>query len=233
MTIDQIYRLINYIAKKNNSAFNKSADFNLYINRAQMTKFMQMYGNPHEYVPGQPIPKVSFEVTEKVIDDLKQFIKDSHIFIDNNGHGPYPSDYIHRVALGHEVPVIQSDNSVANEPKEITLKQHNNIWYRRSSNVVPPTAARAIAVHKNTYFQFYPTSLQYADLSYLRQPRDMVWAFTTPNNREEYDPINSVDPEWPDVDINDIISIALAYVGASIKSSEISQYAAAYDKEGR
>jgi hypothetical protein len=53
----------------------------------------------------------------------------------------------------------------------------------------------------------------------------MLWAYTIVSNRPQYDAANSVQPLWKDMDMNEIIYIALSYVGINLKDGEVSQFA--------
>ena len=60
---------------------------------------------------------------------------------------------------------------------------------------------------------------------YLRKPTNMVWAYTTVSGRPVYDSLLSVQPLWSDVDMNEIMYLALSYIGVNLKDQEVSQFA--------
>jgi hypothetical protein len=47
-----------------------------------------------------------------------------------------------------------------------------------------------------------------------------------------YDPANSVDLDWEDLVVNDIIVNALQSIGISIKDAEVSSFAAGKEQTG-
>jgi hypothetical protein len=222
--IHTVWELVRFLCRKYNSAYLDPEQFNLVINRAQMTKFMEMYGNPQEYQPGRPIPKISYEVTQKVIDDLKQFKEDRVLQVDKEGKASYPDNYVHTLSLGYRT--IKYSNCKGSEPMvaPIEVVDQDKEMYRRSSYIVAPSRKRPICVLKNSYYQFYPEGIGVAEVSYLRQPKQAKYAVKIVNNRPVYDPDKSVHLEWPDVAVNDIVMRALSYIGISIKDEEIVGY---------
>ena len=59
----------------------------------------------------------------------------------------------------------------------------------------------------------------------MRKPEDMVWGYTVVSNRPVYNAGTSVQPKWEDVDMNEIIYIALSYIGINLKDGDVSQFA--------
>ena len=53
----------------------------------------------------------------------------------------------------------------------------------------------------------------------------MVWGYTTVSGRPVYNSGTSVQPLWKDMDMNEIIYIALSYIGVNLKDPDVSQFA--------
>ncbi len=228
MNINDIYKTIQFIVRKNTTGGLINPDqFNLIINRAQMTKFMRSYGNEQEYAPGRPIPRIAFEENQNITDELSIFIENANMILDANGQAPYPDDYVHTIpGLGYKTAINNSNGTgttIKYVPITIIDKQYE--FYRLSSNIVQPTRTSPICVEDGLNLQFYPIDIGPVRFPYLRQPKQAIWAFTMVNNRPVYDPINSVDLEWKEVNINSIISLAISYLGISIKDSDVQNYA--------
>lgn len=227
MNIDEVYKTIQFIVRKNTTGGLIDPDqFNRIINRAQMTKFMKSYGNEQEYQPGKPIPRIAFQITQSVTDELKAFIENGNMILDSDGRVDYPGDYVHAIpGLGYKTSVNNSNgvgSTLKYVPIEIVDKQFE--YYRLSSGIVNPTRTTPICILENTYMQFYPINIGPVRFPYLRQPVTAVWAYTMANGRPVYDATNSVDLEWPDVNINSIISLACSYIGISIKDGDVMAY---------
>ena len=222
MNIDQTKQFLEYIARKNNSATLSPSQLNLILDRAQMQKFMELFGNPQEYQVGNPVPRVAYEVTQKISDDLRTFKEEKNVILDN-GRAVLPEDYIHALTISaivgkntkDGVKKIYTSFDIVDEDKEV---------YRISSNIVPPTKEFPIAVLKKDYFQIYPEDLTNVKISYLRRPKMPIWGYTVQSGRPVYDPSQSTDLEWPEQTVNDIIIRACNYIGISIKDGDILGY---------
>jgi len=75
--------------------------------------------------------------------------------------------------------------------------------------------------------RLYPANTNYiGSVSYMRRPKKPVYGYNVVGGRNiVYDPINSVQLEWRDTDINMILIKALLSVGINLSDAEISQFA--------
>ena len=228
MTIDQVYQFIDFIIKKSNAGgYLSPAEFNLIINRAQIQYFNKLYGNQNDYRYDRPVPKIAYAITEKISNSLSPFLSDStSLSIDSTGKVDIPSDLFQTVSLTHTIDGVEY---------EITRVEQDRIANNLSSYYDAPSADFPIYAQLRTKFQFYPINLATANLYYLKKPADMVWAYTMSGNRPVYAPTQtgvgvtpttgSVQPLWKDMDMNEIIYIALSYIGVNLKDGDVSQFA--------
>jgi hypothetical protein len=218
MTIDQVYKFVDFIIKKSNSGGYLTPDeFNLIINRAQIQYFNKLYGNQNDYRYDRPVPKIAYAITEKISNSLSPFLSDSTaLVIDGNGQVNIPSDLFQTVSITHTIDNIEY---------EITRVEQDRIANNLSSYYDAPTSDFPIYSQLRTKFQFYPKNLATASLFYLKKPTDMVWGYTTVSGRPVYNSGTSVQPLWKDMDINEIIYIALSYIGVNLKDGDVSQFA--------
>jgi hypothetical protein len=218
MTIDQVYKFVDFIIKKSNAGgYLSPEEFNLIINRAQIQYFNKLYGNQNDYRYDRPVPKIAYAITEKISNSLSPFLSDStSLTIDSAGKVDIPSDLFQTVSLTHTIDGVEY---------EITRVEQDRIANNLSSYYDAPTADYPIYAQLRTKFQFYPKDLGTASLFYLKKPTDMVWAYTTVAGRPVYNSGSSVQPLWKDMDMNEIIYIALSYIGVNLKDQEVSQFA--------
>ena len=218
MTIDQVYKFVDFIIKKSNSGGYLTPDeFNLIINRAQIQYFNKLYGNQNDYRYDRPVPKIAYAITEKISNSLSPFLSDSTaLSVDSNGQVNIPSDLFQTVSITHTIDGIEY---------EITRVEQDRIANNLSSYYDAPTADFPIYAQLRTKFQFYPKNLGTANLYYLKKPTDMVWGYTTVSGRPVYNEGTSVQPLWKDMDMNEIIYIALSYIGVNLKDPDVSQFA--------
>lgn len=218
MTIDEVYKFINFIVKKSNAGgYVTPSEFNLLINRAQIQYFNKLYGNQNDYRYDRPVPKISYAVTEKISNSLSPFLSDkTTVTIDVNGQCITPTDMIQMVAVTKEV---------SGKEYEITRVEQDRVANNLSSYYDAPDTEFPIYAQLRTKLQFYPKTLASASVIYLKKPTNMAWAFTTVSGRYVYDPLLSVQPLWSDVDMNEVMYIALSYIGVNLKDQEVSQFA--------
>lgn len=231
-SINEVKQLVDYISRKNNSATLNPEQFNLILHRAQMTKFMELYGNPMDYQVGNPVPKIAYEVTQKISDDLRAFKKQPNVILDRSGHLALPSDYVHLISLRYKTGT-NVDGVVVPKYVDIKIIDEDKEYYRLGSGIVAPTKKFPIGVLKSDYVQIYPTNITTVQLSYLSQPPKPVWGYTMINNRPVFNAATSVDLLWPDVVINDIVILALSYVGISIKDGDLLNYTQQQKAQGQ
>jgi len=218
MTIDEVYKFINFIVKKSNAGgYVTPSEFNLLINRAQIQYFNKLYGNQNDYRYDRPVPKISYAVTEKISNSLSPFLSDkTTVTIDANGQCTTPTDMIQMVAVTKEV---------SGKENEITRVEQDRVANNLSSYYDAPDTEFPIYAQLRTKLQFYPKTLASASVIYLKKPTNMAWAFTTVSGRYVYDSLLSVQPLWSDVDMNEVMYIALSYIGVNLKDQEVSQFA--------
>ena len=89
-----------------------------------------------------------------------------------------------------------------------------------------PTAPLGEIVAPRTV-RLYPANNNYiGSISYMRRPKKPVYGYSIVGGRNiVYDPINSVQLEWRDTDINMILVKALLSVGINLSDAEVSQFA--------
>ena len=220
-SIDTVKKYVEYLVRKNNSGTISPDQFNLVINRASKTEFVNRVGNPHQYQPGDATPQMGYQITQKILEDLKVFQKNVNLVIDSQGRANYPSDLAYTIpGLGYKT---QKDGETIFIPVEILDKDKE--YYRLSSKIVPPTRESPFVVFESTYMQIYPTNISNINFPYLKYPAEARWAYTMVNDRPVFDPVNSVDLEWEDLVLNDIIINAMSAIGISIKDSDVMSYA--------
>lgn len=228
MTIDEVYKFIDFIIKKSNAGGYLSPDeFNLIINRAQIQYFNKLYGNQNDYRYDRPVPKISYAVTEKIANSLSPFLISQSVTSDVNGQVPVPNSLFQTVSFA-----IRVDGT----PYEVTRVEHDRVANNMTSYYDAPDQYFPIYTQSSDKFQFYPsTSGQVYDFKYLEAPQNMTWAYTISNGRPVYAPsatgsgvfpsTGSVQPKWKDMDMNEIIYLALSYIGINLKDGEVEQFA--------
>ena len=246
INVDELYRFVQFVANKEQSGFIKPSEFNLAADRAQMQFFMERYGNPAEYQPGRPVPRIAYNQTQKISDDLREFIRRQTISVDINGIMLYPEDYLHFSSATYhfiEQPVRTetSDDNCDDCPGPSTvtvdvgeIKNHSvtvrpvddsELSYLLGSSIVSPDEKHPVLAFYQEGVQYHPKTISAVDFVYLRRPVAPEWSFTTnTNGRPIYDASTSVDLEWPEQVFNEIAVRILAFVGINLREADLAQY---------
>ena len=245
ISIDEVYKFVQFVSNKEQSGFVKPSEFNIAIDRAQMQFFMERYNNPAEYQPGRPVPRVSYNQTQKVSDDLRQFITRTTLSVDNTGLMVYPSDYLHfssasssyvdvefdRGTTSEDCPECNRDTSVGTVSSNVVSKtvsirpvDDSELSNLLSSSIVNPTLGFPVLTFYQEGIQYHPTNINTVDFVYLRKPIKPEWGYTLVDGRPVYDIATSIDLEWPIQVFNEISVRVLSFIGINLREGDLSQY---------
>jgi len=170
MNINEAYKFVQFISNKNQRGNIKPDDFNLAAARAQYDLFMQRYGNPNQYQYGVPKPRIGWQMTQKITDDLKNFLTQKTFNL-TNGAFEYPDDYVHlSSARGSYVneATVGTDNVV--DQVNVDVVNDNELAYRLSSFIDKPSKKYPIIAFYDIGMQVYPVDMQTITITYLREP---------------------------------------------------------------
>lgn len=168
-----IFRYINLLLNKYN--YYKSPDEILdAVHRAQLELFCHRYGKTQGYQAGRPVPTVAYQLTQKVSDDLKPFIK-FQSYVATGAIAPVlpitagtitlPPDFVHPTSI--RCPTASLDVDVIND---------NEVSARRASLICPPSVQYPVAeILPNGYRIFTnttttPGGFSSVELKYLSLP---------------------------------------------------------------
>jgi hypothetical protein len=114
---------------------------------------------------------------------------------------------------------------VTQEEYEITRVEQDRLATNLASYYDFPNGSNSIYTQFRGYIQFYPMNISTANLIYLKKPADMAWGYTLNGQIPVYSEALSTNPAWYDTDMNEIIYLALSYIGVNLKDPEVSQFA--------
>ena len=223
MTVDFAYQLVlNAVNKSGNGGYIDPSTFNNFINSAQYEYLDYMLGAFQQYQTGRPVPRVQYSMTEATRQALTPFIDSpTTLVIDVTGFSAYPPDYQQTDAM-FDVNL----NRIRYVP------QHKLFSYLTS--VIDPIASNPIYLIQSNGFQFYPITQGTAKLSYVATPNTIVWAFVNDvNGIPIYAPGSSVDPEWYDSDMMQILARTLRLAGLNLSMPELAQFEQEIKNQGQ
>jgi hypothetical protein len=190
--------------------------------------FKRHYGLPEDYQPGRPIPRIAWEQTQFVTDALKDLKSDpTQINIDALGRGEYPDDYIH-VSSAYYYYYKNAADCEDGEPLRVQIPvdwiRDEDINFKLSDPIAPPTKKYPCAVQYKTFFQVYPSGIDIIYLTYLKYPAKPQFAYTIDANTDEIIPGVSTDIDLPQNHFIDIATYVLDFIGINLRDRELSNY---------
>ena len=110
----------------------------------------------------------------------------------------------------------------------LKMTNEDELSGRLMSQIDPPTEQTPVAsmVQRRT-IQLWPADNNYiGKVTYMRRPKPPVYGYSVVGGRNiVYEPINSVQLEWKDSDINFILLKGLSSIGINLSDQEVSQFA--------
>ena len=234
INIDELYNFVQFIANKEQSGYVKPSQFNLAVDRAQMQLFMERYNNPAEYQPGRPIPRVSYQQTQKISDDLLPFIRIRTYTLNAQGRLRWTrvNDYMHISSIRGHYEYEDDCGNTTTLRKRVKVVDDAEVSDYLNSPITMPTVDYPIAAIYNDFLQIYPVTVEFIDLTYLTRPPVGEWAWTVANNQPVYDATASTDLVWSDELFNEIAIRILSFVGINLREMSISQYSETKKQQG-
>lgn len=238
--VDTVLKLVNFITNKETFGNTMKIDqFNTVIEAVNIDLLKQRYGLPEEYRAGQPLPRMSYEVTKKIMDDMnflkvRMGVDIPPLAVDNFGRAITPSDYLHLSSARYNQITTNQCAVKKVRPRDIELLTDAQIGDRLSNSVKMPTHKDPCMALFSGYMQFYPSDLKRVEMTYLRLPKTPFYAYTIDENTDEYvfTETGTQNFEFPADCLNDIVRLVLSYVNISLKEFTVVQYAEQAKKEG-
>lgn len=225
MDSNQVYKVILYACAKNlQQGYVSPADFNnVLMPTAQRSYTDYLLGEYQKYQPKRPIATVEFGQNERVRQSISPLIYNTLLYpFVYNGVSPFPSDLEYTDTMWTQYGYS----------KVKFVQQDRLDDYLGSS--IDPIVDNPIYLINHEGFLFFPNDIGVAKMSYVRTPPPITWAYILDaNNRPVYDPINSQQPVWGEVDMLNIIVRALRLVGVNLQLGVVSQYAEEIKNNGQ
>ncbi len=218
MTIKEIHDFIVFVLNKEASGYVSHEDIDSALDRAQLSKFTELYSNPKLNQPGRPIPPVAYGMNQKIVDDLRrfkmreQFTSTSTGIIDLTGlnkeylHllGAYVTKTINNTPTdlfqdpnhssnpnppGHFVHSIANNSSKTVE-RPIKIVNEDQLAERLVSQMVGPTSLSPIAIlgDGGNKIQIFPESQFSGFIMYLCRPGKPLFSHAVDGRKIVHNP---------------------------------------------
>ena len=281
MKIKEIHDYIVFILNKETTGYVSHKDIDTAIDRGQMSKFIELYGNPKQYQPGRPIPTIAYGQTQKISDDLRYFKKRQQFTSDSEGIIEFSdlTEYLH--LLG--VYVVGTINGTPNNTysvsdgavtftsstinktfaKPVKVVSEDQLADRLVSQVSAPSTTSPIGIlgDSGTKIQLFPEVEHSGYIMYLSRPTKPLFSHvvdgrkivhnTSSSNANftassalilpdgtavaagaTYTLPGSVELNWAEDCINDVINKALNFLGVHLEDVNVIQYTEGKNQTG-
>ena len=226
LNIQDLYFFFQTLINKQQSGELTDTQFNSACAFVSLDLFRKYSGVPEEYQPGNPVPRLGWQMTNAISDDLRNFIVNANIPINNSGYFPFPTDYSVFSSMWYRYMLNNPNGGTpTNELRWIENVSDGELRLRLTSNIKYPSLYFPVCAWYSYGFKVYPENINRVELTYLRTPITPFRNFTQLGNDETaYNPIGSVQFEYPQTLYPDIAARIGKYLGISIREDQFIAY---------
>lgn len=230
MNVNDIYVFTNFCANKQASGAISPDEFNSAIAAVNIDMLKDRLGLPEEYQVGNPQPRITYQITQKITDDLRKFIVKQKLTTNSDGYFPIPNDYAAFSSIRFDYTKSKSNGckkpaTNLKEPTAFEPVTDAELSIRLNNFVRRPTYRYPIIAFYSYGIKAYPEDISVADLTYVRYPVKPVWGYTMIDDQAVYNPATSVDIEFPDTMFVDFSARVLKYFAINIREEMLYQMA--------
>jgi len=207
--INDLYNFFRYIVRKERGVFITMPQFTTNLDAGQLDAFQEWFA--------------PWADTQILHDALKPFRVYYQFTSNAAGFVTMPDDYEHMLGAAFTV--------TGSTMNEITFVNDNEWVFAINSQQRPVSLSKPVALDTSDGFSLYPQSTQIGFFNYLKRPNTPVLAYNLVNRQVVYDAANSVQLQWQDSYINNILAKALVYVGVNMDEQGIAAFATQYNQE--
>lgn len=244
MDIKVIHDTILFYLNKEQNGYVTHEDIDQTLDKAQLVLLNQYHTNPKLPANAQ----VALLGESQRIDDALSPFKARYTFtgggspvnITSGGVVTLPSNYMHLLSMYTTVFNATLNRNVYSG---VQVLNEEELIDRLESQVIPVSIDDPIAImNASNQIQLFPEQAQSGGVYYIKRPDTPRFGYTQSGRTITYNPLpydpstqptGSVQLSWRDMDINNIISIALSYYGLNLSSQEVMQFAELKTTQGQ
>lgn len=230
MDLKVIHDTILYFLNKEQNGFVTHGEIDLVLDRAQLVLFNQYHTNPKLPAGAQ---LATYGESQR-LDDALSIFKEKYTFANVDSPGgvvTLPANYMHLLSL---YTTQFNSNLGRNVYSGVQVLNEEELIERLESQVIPVTPDDPIAImNKQNKIQLFPESPATGAVYYLRRPAVPNFVYSQSGRTITYNQNSSTQLEWRDIDVQNIIVIALSYYGLNMSSADIVQFAQVKEAQGQ
>jgi len=233
MNIKEIHDIVYFYLNKSQQGFISHEEIDSVLDRASLSLFNKYHANPMVYtIPGRK-ENFGYGDSQRMDDALAPF-KKSYTF--TNGDTPggvvtLPNDYMHLIGLYTTQYVGTLGRNVVNP---VQVLAEDELIERLESQILPVGLFDPICImNADKKIQLFPEQAQSGKVYYFKRPAVPKFSYTQSGRTVTYDANTSVQLEWNEADINNVIMQALSYYGLNLQANEVIQFAELQKQAGQ
>ncbi len=230
MNINDLYLIMGYFSRQLGSGFVGPDRFNEYCQLVNFQYYKKYLGLPEEWQIDNPISRIQYQLTQAVSDRIYPFIvPQKPISKAISGYYPYPEDYVAFSSMRIRHTTATEDCGTSVIVRRVEMIPDAEFTNRLESMLFPPTIRRPAGTWTQFGYDVAPAELNTVLLTYLRLPAVPKRLYTA---GDVYVPTGSVQFEFPQICLQDILMLLLKAAGISVQDQEVIAYANKAEKEG-
>lgn len=211
MTLLEINDFIDLMTSQERGGFNTYAEKDAALDRASM-RYFSYYR-----------PKYAKDITAK--EALSPFRVKYPFTTDGAGRITLTSGQLFVSLLAMEVEVYDPDTASSYNPTrtyDVTFPNEDELAERKNSHIDPPKTTAPIAdIVGIGWYNLYPQQVHSGNIYFLKRPAKPVFAYTQVGRAITYNPAASTQLEWTEPFLNDVIFLALRYLGINLDNDKL------------
>ena len=215
MTADYGYQFLQFMARKNQVNQIKPAEYNFAMTAAQKDYFDFLIGLVQGFQNGRPVPRIGVGMSLKIDAALAPFKVNESLLTVTSNIAAYPT--------GFNYLALMTDSN----GKKIEWIADNKLPGRLNSKIDPPSdTGKGWYTIATTGWKIYPTgTIPTVLITYYKSPVDIVWGFTLDGNgRPVYNQVTSTNPQFSDVEMDEVLARAAVLLGFSFQSQNLVEF---------
>ena len=226
ISVNTIYELVASVMLNKKQAGSFTIEqFNTACLSANLDFLKYRVGLPENYQLGAPFAPISYQVTQKITDDVRQHIVIADITKNANGYFVIPDDYFAFSSLRYRY-ILNKDCGEQPDWQDIDIQVLSDGEYnvRLRSTIIPPELKYPVANYYSYGILVKPDEINRIKLTYLKVPQTPIWNYTLVDDQPVFDPTGSVDFDYPVSCTTDIAVLVGKLLGLNLLMSEVTQF---------
>jgi len=215
VSVDTVYQRVLALANKEQRGYITPQEFNLLANQVQLdmleqyfydvNQWSRQHGNDTEY--SDMLGVLSEKIAALNVRELNLSVSSGILTMPTNAY-----------KLGS---VFTSATQV--EVEEVNYNEYQTM---QLGPLTRPTLNRPVYVNRIDGLNIYPNTIATVDVSYIKQPDQVQWAYVVVNDKALYNDFESVDFELHAAEESELVYKILMLSGIAIKKPELTTIAA-------